>query len=173
MGLRLDAAHQELIAGVEPELRVAAEALGMGLRDQLTQLAPGLTRATEGDEEPDALLVTLDIDHEGAPDALSLAACVAAHRAYVIARGRPGGVSAGALALARLLVWAQRAALLGRPPTIGWIGPAPRTPEAEGPVALAARAAVRIGDATRRAEAVALLEPPPAADEPEAEADSD
>ena len=67
MGLRLDAAHQELIAGVEPELRVAAEALGMGLRDQLTTLAPGLTRATEGDEEPDALLVTLDLDHEGAP----------------------------------------------------------------------------------------------------------
>jgi hypothetical protein len=176
LGLRLDAAHRELIAGVEPELRVAAEALGMGLREQLRRLAPGLTRATEGDEEPDALLVSLDIDHEGAPDALSLAACVAAHRAYVIARGRPDGVSAGALALARLLVWAQRAALLGRPPTIGWIGPAPRTPEAQGRVALAARATVRIGDATRRAEAVALLEPPgdgdAAAAEPQAEPES-
>jgi hypothetical protein len=169
LGLRLDAAHQELIEGVEPELRVAAEALGMGLRDQLTQLAPGLTRATEGDEEPDALLVALDIDHEGAPDALSLAACVAAHRAYVIARGRPGGVSTGALALARLLVWAQRAALLGRPPTIGWIGPAPRTPDVAGRVPLAARAAVTIGAATRRAEAVALLEAPPGGDEPAAE----
>jgi hypothetical protein len=132
----------------------------MGLRDQLTRLAPGLTRATEDDEEPDALLLDLDLDREGAPDGLSLAACVAAHRAYVIARGRAGGVSAGALALARLLVWAQRAALLGPPPRIGWIGPAPRTPDAEGRVRLAARAAVRVGDATRRAEAVALLEPP-------------
>ncbi len=93
-------------------------------------------------------------------------ACIAAHRAYVTARGRSGGVSAGALALARLLVWAQRAALLGRPPRIGWIGPAPRTPEAEGRVALAARAAVKIGDATRRAEAVVLLEPPPGGDDP-------
>jgi hypothetical protein len=162
VGLRLDAAHQELIAGVEPELRVAAEALGMGLRDQLTQLAPGLTRATEGDEDPEAVLVTLDLDREGAPDALSLAACVAAHRAYVIARGRPDGVSAGALALARLLVWAQRAALLGPPPRIAWLGPAPRKPETEGKLELAARAALRVGDATRRAEAVALIEPPPA-----------
>jgi hypothetical protein len=52
--------------------------------------------------------------------------------------------------------------MLGTPPRIGWIGPAPRTPEAAGRVALAARAAVRVGDATRRAEAVALLEAPPA-----------
>jgi hypothetical protein len=162
VGLRLDAAHQELITGVEPELRVAAEALGMGLRDQLTRLAPGLTRATEGDEDPEAVLVTLDLDREGAPDALSLAACVAAHRAYVLARGRADGVSAGALALARLLVWAQRAALLGPPPRIAWLGPAPRKPDTAGKVELAARAAVRIGDVTRRAEAVALIEPPPA-----------
>jgi len=59
-------------------------------------------------------------------------------------------------------VWAQRAALLGPPPRIAWLGPAPRKPETEGKVELAARAAVRIGDATRRAEAVALIEPPAA-----------
>ena len=160
MALRLDAAHSELIAGIEPELRGAAEALGMSLRDELARLAPGLTRATEGDGDPEALLVSLDLDHEGAPDALSLAACVAAHRAYVTKRGHAEGVSAGALALARLLVWAQRAALLGPAPRIGWIGPAPRRPDDEGRLALAARCALEVGGTTRRAEAVALIAPP-------------
>ena len=91
----------------------------MGLRDQLARLAPGADPRRGGRRgEPDALLVELDLDHEGAPDALCLAACLAAHRAYVAARGRPEGVSAGALALARLLVWAQRAAMLGPAPRI-------------------------------------------------------
>ena len=60
---------------------MAAEALGSSLREQLSRLAPGLTRPAEGDADPDALLVSLDLDHEGGPDALSLVACVAAHRA--------------------------------------------------------------------------------------------
>jgi hypothetical protein len=163
VGLRLTDAHSGLVATLEPELRAAAEALGTALQPQLASLAPGLTRPREGEpDDAEAVLASLDLDHEGEPDALSLAACVAAHGAYVTGRGRAAGVSAGALALARLLVWAQRAAMLGPPPRIGWIGPAPRTPEAEGRVALAARAAVRIGDATRRAEAVALLEAPAA-----------
>jgi len=160
LGLSLDAAHSELIAGIEPELRVAAEALGMSLRDQLAKLAPGLTRAGEGGADPSALLLSLDLDHEGAPDALSLVACVAAHRAYVAARGRPEGVSAGALAIARLLVWAQRAALLGPAPRIGWIGPAARRPADDDRPALAARCALEVEGGTRRAEAVALVAPP-------------
>lgn len=162
MALRLPEDQAELVRGLEPELRLAAEALGAGLREQLTRLAPGLTRPPgDGEGDADAVLVDLDLDHDGAPDALSLAAVMAAHRSYVAARGRPEGVSAGALALARLLVWAQRAALLGPPPKIVWVGPAARRPEGdEGRLALSARSAVEIGGATRRAEAVALIEPP-------------
>ena len=162
MGLRLNDAHSELVGGVEPELRVAAEAIGMGLRAELARLAPGLTRPPDtGQGDDHATLVSLDLDHEGEPDGLSLIACVAAHRAYVIARGAPEGVSAGALALARLLVWSQRAALLGPAPQIAWIGPAPRRPEdTGGNLVLAARCAVDLRGATRRAEAVALIAPP-------------
>ena len=160
MALRLSEAQAELVGALEPDLRVAAEAIGFGLRDQLTRLAPGLTRPPEG-AEADAVLVDLDLDHDGAPDALSLAAVMAAHRSYVAARGQPEGVSAGALALGRLLVWAQRAAMLGPPPKVVWVGPATRRPDdEEGRLALSARSAVTMAGATRRAEAVALIEPP-------------
>jgi hypothetical protein len=163
MGLRLSDGDSAQIGGLDPDLRVAAEAIGLGLREQLVRLAPGITRPAEdaGDVEPDATLVSLELDHEGAPDALSLCACVAAHRAYVSARGRPQAVSAGALALARLLVWAQRAALLGPAPRVEWLGPAPRAPEAaEGQVALGARCALEMGGRTRRAEATAVIAAP-------------
>ncbi len=162
MALRLPEAQAELVGALEPDLRMAAEAIGVGLRDPLTRLAPGLTRpAEDGDEAAEALLVELDLDHDGAPDAVSLAAVMAAHRTYVAARGRPGAVSTGALALARLLVWAQRAALLGPPPRVVWVGPAARRPEdAEGRITLSARSAVTMAGTTRRAEAVALIEPP-------------
>ena len=163
MALRLPEAQAELVGALEPDLRIAAEAIGVGLRDQLTRLAPGLTRPPEG-TDADAVLVNLDLDHDGAPDALSLAAVMAAHRSYVAARGQPEGVSAGALALGRLLVWAQRAALLGPPPKVVWVGPATRRPEdEEGRLALSARSAVTMAGTTRRAEAVALIEAPPAA----------
>ena len=130
MALRLSEAQAELVGALEPDLRIAAEAIGFGLRDQLTRLAPGLTRPPEG-ADADAVLVDLDLDHDGAPDALSLAAVMAAHRSYVAARGQPEGVSAGALALGRLLVWAQRAAMLGPPPKVVWVGPATRRPDDE------------------------------------------
>ena len=160
MALRLPEAQAELVGALDPDLRIAAEAIGAGLRDQLTRLAPGLTRPPEG-AEADAVLVDLDLDHDGAPDALSLAAVMAAHRSYVAARGQPEGVSAGALALGRLLVWAQRAAMLGPPPKVVWVGPATRRPDdEEGRLALSARSAVTMAGATRRAEAVALIEPP-------------
>jgi hypothetical protein len=160
--LRLSEAQAEQVGALEPDLRMAAEAIGFGLRDQLTRLAPGLTRPPEG-AQADAVLVDLDLDHDGAPDALSLAAVMAAHRSYVAARGQPEGVSAGALALGRLLVWAQRAALLGPAPKVVWVGPATRRPEdEEGRLALSARSAVTMAGTTRRAEAVALIEAPPA-----------
>jgi hypothetical protein len=162
VGLRLDDARSELVGAVDPQLRVAAEAIGMGLRGELARLAPGLTRPPgSGADDTHATLLSLDLDHEGEPEGLSLIACMAAHRAYVIARGAPEGVSAGALALARLLVWSQRAALLGTAPSVTWIGPASRRPEdAGGALALSARCALDLRGATRRAEAVALITPP-------------
>lgn len=162
MALRLPEAQAKLVGALDPDLRLAAEAIGAGLRDQLTRLAPGLTRpGGEGDETAEAVLVDLHLEHDGEPDAVSLAAVMAAHRSYVAARGRPEAVSAGALALARLLVWAQRAALLGPPPRVVWVGPAARRPEdAEGRIALSARSAVEMAGTTRRAEAVALIEAP-------------
>lgn len=167
MTLRLSDAQEALLDGLDTELKVAAEAIGAGLQPQLVQLAPALSKALEGGAaaEPDATLQSLDLDHEGAADALCLAACIAAHRAYVTARGRPAATSTGALALARILVWAQRAAMLGAPPDIAWIGPAPRLPEA-GPdqAVLRARCAVSIDGATRRAEAAALISAPAAGD---------
>lgn len=161
MGLRLAEDHSELLRTVEPELRVAAEALGMGLRAELTRLAPALTRPPEdAPAGAEATLTALDLDHEGPPDALSLIACVAAHRSYVAARGDAEGVSAGALALARLLVWAQRAAMLGPAPHIEWIGPAPRRPEVGDRLSLSARCGLEMRGVTRRAEAVALITAP-------------
>ena len=125
MGLRLSAAQSAALDDLSPELRVAAEALGGGLADQLVDLGPSLTRGL-GDE---AALDHLTLDREPEPDPLSLAACLAAHRAYLARRGQTEAISAGALAIARLLVWAARAALIGAAPRVVWIGPGPRCPD--------------------------------------------
>ena len=169
MGLRLTDAHSELIGALEPELRAAADALGAALRPQLASLAPALTRPRQDDPPGAAATLTaLDLDHEGPPDALSLVACLAAHRAYAAGRGDAEGVSAGGLALARLLVWAQRASMLGPAPRIEWIGPLARRPEGhDDALALTARCALEMGGATRRAEALALIARPPAPEGPE------
>lgn len=162
MPLRLTDEHAALVAGLDTDLRVAAEAIGAALRPQLARLAPSLAATPDGSAtEPDGVLTTLDLEHEGAPDALSLAACVAAHRAYVTGRRRPEAISTGALAIARLLVWGQRAALLGPAPGIAWIGPAPRLPEATADqAALRARCVVTVDGSARRAEAAALIAAP-------------
>lgn len=158
MGLRLPEDQRGAIDALEPELRVAAEALGAGLRAQLLTLRPGLVHADGDADALEATLVALDLDREGAPDPLSLAACLAAHRAYLGARGQPDGVSLGALALGRLLVWAQRAALLGPPPRIAWLGPPARQPAAaERQFTLEARCVAQVGERSREARAVALV----------------
>lgn len=126
MGLRLSDAQSATLGGLDPELRVAAEALGSGLSGRLIDLGPSLTRGL-GDEA--ALERLALVEREAEPDGLSLAACVAAHAAYLTRRGEASGVSAGALAIARLLVWAARASMIGPAPTVAWIGPAPRCPE--------------------------------------------
>jgi hypothetical protein len=157
VGLHLAEEQRAAIDGLEAELRVAAEALGAGLRGQLVTLRPGLV-TTDGGGPAEGTLVALDLEREGAPDALSLAACLAAHDAYLAARGQADGLSLGALALGRLLVWAQRAALLGPAPKVAWLGPPSRRPEPQpGQFALEARCVARVGDRDREARAVALV----------------
>ncbi|HWH15089.1 MAG TPA: hypothetical protein VNT51_10110 [Miltoncostaeaceae bacterium] len=111
-------------------------------------------------EAGDPLLASLALPPEGEPDPVSLAAVLAAHRGYVRGRGTPDGVSLGALAIARLLAWAQRATMLGRAPQVAWVGPEARRPADVPGVALIATATVEAGGARRSARAVALVRPP-------------
>jgi len=161
MGLRLQPEAVSALARLDPELRAAAEAIGRSVATQLGRLKPGTTAAPQG-----AVLTSVAMAPEGEPDLVSLAAIAAAHHAYVRGRGDAEAVSTGALALARLLVWGQRAAMLGPAPRITWIGPEPRRPEGTDGVALTAECVIEIpGGTRRRARAVALLAHP---DEPAA-----
>jgi len=161
--LRVGPEQEAGLQGLEPELRSFADAIGGTLGPELLRRAPGLARVGEGESgDPDALLVALELDREPEPDAVTLSACLAAHRAYVGGRGRPEAVSLGALALARLLIWASRAALLGPAPAVSWIGPPSRRPEPEaGQLILEARCVCEIAGRRREARAVALVGPPP------------
>lgn len=160
--LRVPPGVQADLDALEPELRSAARAIGAGLRAELTKMRPALSRDDEGGD-PDAELVSIDLEHDGPADPLSLTACLAAHRAYVTERGHPDGVSLGALAISRILVWGTRASMLGRAPVVTWIGPPARRPElSDDEVSLAATATIRIGEAERRAGAVAVVKRPPA-----------
>ncbi len=147
---------------LDVELRLAAEAIGAAAVPTLLELRPRVAEPEDGV----ATLSSLHLDGEGDPDGLMLAACLAAHGAYVARRGQPDGVSTGALAIARLLVWAQRAAVIGRPLHVEWIGPPARAPKAEdGTHRVLARCALSHGPegAVRRAEAIALVRERPAA----------
>jgi hypothetical protein len=106
---------------------------------------------------PSAELVALSLDREQTPDPISLVACLGAHRAYVERRGNPDGVSLGALALARLLVWATRATMIGPAPEVVWLGPGARRPAAAPDqfiIVAKARAAVSSGQREAVAEAL-------------------
>ncbi|MFN8109924.1 MAG: hypothetical protein U0Y82_08765 [Thermoleophilia bacterium] len=154
MALRASQDVATAIAGLDPELRAGAEAIGQAVAAQLSRLRPAVTA-----DAGEATVVSLAMDRDGEADAVTTAACLAAHGSYVRSRGMPAGVSTGALALARLLVWAQRAAMLGPAPRLAWVGPeARRPPELTGPV-LSAECAVQAGDQRRRARAAAVLQP--------------
>jgi hypothetical protein len=158
--LRVPAGVQADLDALDPELRSAARAIGAGLRAELVKMRPALSRDEEGGD-PDAELVSVDLEHDGPADALSLSACLAAHLAYVTERGHPEGLSLGALAIARLLVWGTRASMLGPAPKVTWIGPPARRPDlGEDEISLAATAVVRIGETERRAGAVAVVKRP-------------
>lgn len=144
------------LGDLDAELRLAAEAIGAAVVPTLLELRP---RVAEAEDEP-TTLDSLHLEGEGDPDGVMLAACLAAHAAYVARRGQPGGVSTGGLAIARLLVWAQRAAVIGHPLQVSWIGPPARAPQADEEThRVLARCTVSGGSAgvSRRAEAVALV----------------
>lgn len=161
MSLRFAPALQGTLEDLDPDLRGAAHAIGVGLGAQLGRLRPAMSQGAEPDAVPDVEVVSLELAAEGEPDALSLAAIRAAHHAYVSARGAPDGASLGAFAIARLLVWAQRAALLGATPTITWIGPVQRRPAEASGIEIHA-SCVGVVDGTRRtATALAVIDPVP------------
>jgi hypothetical protein len=157
--LEVTAELRTQLGHLDTELRLAAEAVGAAIVPTLLELRP---RVAEAEGAP-TTLDTLHLEGEGDPDGLMLAACLAAHAAYVQKRGQPEGVSTGALAIARLLVWAQRAAVIGHPLEVTWVGPPARAPErTDGSHRVLARCVVSGGDGggSRRAEAVALVREP-------------
>ncbi len=166
MSLRFAPALQETLEGLDPDLRGAAHAIGIGLGGQLGRLRPALSHGADAAAAPDVEVLSLELAPEGDPDGVSLAAIHAAHKAYVSARGAPEGASLGALAIARLLVWAQRAAVLGATPTITWIGPVQRRPAEASGIEIHA-SCVGLVDGTRRtAKALAVIDPTPRAAAP-------
>jgi hypothetical protein len=159
VGLSLDDAGAARVAELDGELRGAAEAIGLAVAVQLVRLRPALMAAQP--DEPSAVLVGLTLERDGEADALSLAACLAAHRAYVTRRRRPHAVSAGALALSRVLVWGQRAALLGPSPQMIWLGPPMRRPDGHSEALEVRASCVLAIDGNRReARALGLVRPP-------------
>jgi hypothetical protein len=160
MSLQLAPALREALEATDPELRGVAQALGLGAAGRLGSLRPALTRGEGGSATPAVEILAIELTHEGAPDGLTLAACEAAHQSYVSARGEPNATSLGALAIARLLIWAQRAALLGRTPEVLWIGPsARRPPDLEG-IDITASCTGSVDGTRRSAAAIAVVRRP-------------
>jgi hypothetical protein len=160
MGMRLAPALQETLETLDPDLRGPAHAIGMSLGTQLGRLRPALSHGADPAVPPEVEVLSLALAPEGEPDAISLAACQAAHQSYVASRGAASATSLGALAIARLLVWAQRAALLGAPPEITWIGPVQRRPADASGIEIHASCVALVDGARHTAKAVALVQPP-------------
>lgn len=160
MSLRLAPALQETLEAIDPELRGPAHAIGMGLGKQVGPLRPALTLGIDPTVPPEVEVISLELAPEGEPDAISLAACQAAHQTYVTSRGAPASASLGALAIARLLVWAQRAALLGATPQITWIGPPQRRPPDAAGIEIRASCVALVDGTRRTATAIALVRAP-------------
>jgi hypothetical protein len=145
-------------AALDPDLAHAAGGIGAVVAIRLRELAPALRAVAPAGAEPTLALETLTLEPDDPLDDVTLAACVHAHDAYVAARGRPGAVSPGALALARILTWAARAEMLGRAPVIRWIGPPSRRPGDAAGHSVAAHVLLRDPDGTAiRAAAVAVV----------------
>jgi len=156
VGIRL-ADGPDPAAGLDPDLAQAARGIGFAVGARLRDLAPSLRPASDGGAEPDLLIDEIALDPDDPLDPLTLIACLQAHDAYVAGRGRPQGASPGALALARVLAWAARAEMLGRPPRIAWIGPPTRRPDEAAGHAVTATVVLLDGDTRVRAAAVAVI----------------
>lgn len=155
MTLRLPEDLRRQIEALEPELLAGAQAIGMGALPKLSELTPGLTADADHAE-----LVALALDAEDGVDPLTAAAVLAAHQTYVRHRGSPDAVSLGALSLARLIVWVQRAAMLaGAPPQVVWIGPEARVPDGLVGTRITATATITTAERRRSARAVAIVQP--------------
>lgn len=142
---------------LDPDLAAGSQAIGMAVSARLRELAPALRPATEGGGEPRFLIEELALDPADPADALTVAACISAHDGYVAARGRPGAVSPGALALARVLVWATRAEMLGARPEVRWIGPPARMPEGLQGQVVTASVVLECEGTRARAQAVVVV----------------
>ena len=143
--------------GLDPDVVNAARGIGFAVGARLRDLAPALRPVTGDGSEPELVIEAITLDPDDPLDPLTLIACLEAHDSYAVARGRPGAASPGALALARVLAWAARAEMLGRPPRIAWIGPPPRRPDDLAGHAVTATVALLDGDARVRAAAVAVI----------------
>ncbi|MBM3664214.1 MAG: hypothetical protein FJW92_00220 [Actinobacteria bacterium] len=156
MGIRLPDGPDP-VAGLDPELVNAARGIGFAVGARLRELAPSLRPSNDAGAEPDLVIEEIALDPDDPLDPLTLIACLQAHDAYVVARGRPGAASPGALALARVLAWAARAEMLGRAPGIAWIGPPGRRPDGLAGHAVTATVTLLDGDTRIRAAAVAVV----------------
>ena len=142
---------------LDADLRSGAHAIGLAVAARLRDLAPSLRPARGDGGEPTFVLEALELDPDDPADALTLVACIGAHDAYTAARGRAGAVSPGGLALARVLVWATRAEMLGTRPDVRWVGPPARMPEGlEGHV-ITATVVLADGDTRARASAAMVV----------------
>jgi len=142
---------------LDADLRSGAHAIGLAVAARLRDLAPSLRPARGDGGEPTFVLEALELDPDDPADALTLVACIGAHDAYATARGRAGAVSPGGLALARVLVWATRAEMLGTRPDVRWVGPPARMPEGlEGQV-ITATVVLADGDTRARASAAMVV----------------
>lgn len=144
-------------ADLDPAVAQAARGIGAAVAMRLAELAPALRPAEDDGSEPELLIEDVTLDPADPLDAVTLVACLQAHDSYVAARGRPGGASPGAWALARVLAWAARAEMLGRAPRIAWIGPPARRPADVRGTAITATVRMSGPAGGVRAAAVALV----------------
>ncbi len=144
-------------AALDADLQAGARAIGLAVAARLRELAPAIRPTDDGGVEPDFHLVEMTLDPDDPADPITLVACLSAHDAYVRARGRHGAVSPGALALARVLVWATRAEMLGARPEIVWIGPPSRRPDDLDGHVVSVSVRLTSGAVTARARAVAVI----------------
>lgn len=147
------------VGDLDPDLAAGGRAIGMVVAMRLRELTPALRPADDDGREPTLVLEEVALLPADPTDALTLVACVAAHDAYVNHRRRPGAVSPGALALARVLVWASRAEMLGRAPSIVWIGPPNRRPESADGYPVTASVRLTGPSGTVRATACGVVAP--------------